>query len=60
MTIKVNGFKIRHNGVIYSHDEVIEKIKDDEAKRLVEAGHAFFVEKKSSKRKAEESLPPAE
>jgi hypothetical protein len=57
MAIQVDGIRVRHNGKVYHPGETIEKIKDDEAKRLVETGHAFFIDKKSSKRKAEEILP---
>lgn len=35
--------RVRHNGKIYSPGSVIEHIKQDEAKRLVDLGDASFV-----------------
>ncbi|WNF36413.1 hypothetical protein RJD24_18625 [Bacillaceae bacterium IKA-2] len=43
MSVKVS-VRVKHNGKIYMPEEVIEKILEKEAKRLVDSGDAIFMQ----------------
>jgi flagellar biosynthesis/type III secretory pathway M-ring protein FliF/YscJ len=39
---------VRHDGKIYEAGQIIQKISDDQAKRLTDMGVAFFVDQKEA------------
>jgi hypothetical protein len=58
MAVQVKGTKVRHNGKVYHSGDSIEKIKSNDAKRLVDSGFAFFIEKNTqTNSKGEDILP---